>query len=188
MTLKLEDIAELPKPGLLGRQVLRGASGNGGSRATSRRQFIRGAAVVGTAVSISALGLLPPARPAGAEHGAWQEWPQCSGLGSWVTDDDCNGCNQGSRYGCCYTNGYHMSAATNCHCKHRPNQCKDGIYDLWYWQTGQCCWIGCNSCVKNRKWRCSDGYYRSSCSGTSWIKSICRYVTVSGTGCPPCPC
>jgi hypothetical protein len=23
-----------------------------------------------------------------------------------------------------------MSAATNCHCKHRPNQCKDGVYDL----------------------------------------------------------
>lgn len=188
MTLKLEDIADLPKPGLIGRQVLRGVEGAGGSRATSRRQFLRAAATVGTAVSISALGLLPPARPAGAEHGAWQEWPQCTGLGGWVWDDNCGGCNQGARFGCCHTNGYHMSAATNCHCKHRENQCRTGGYDLWYWIAYDCCWIGCNSCVTERRWRCSDGYYRASCSGSNWIKSICRYVVRHGTGCSPCPC
>jgi hypothetical protein len=186
MTLRLEDIAPLSQPPLLARRVRR-TDGSRSLYRPTRRQLLRDAALVGTFVSISALGLLPPARRAGAHHGTWHEWPSCSGL-PYTGDDDCNGCQQGRFYGCCHPNGYHASELTSCRCRHRPNDCKDDYYDLWYWSTALCCWVGCHQCRKNRKWRCSDGYHRTNCSAGFTTLSICRYVVSSGSGCTPCPC
>ena len=161
--------------------------------APTRRDFIRGTVGTGAAVSMGLLGLLPTAKPAAADTppGGWLIWSGCTGLGSWVTDDDCNGCNQGSIL-CCCGGGYHLGPASGCNYAFRPDQCKSGGYDGWTWSTAQCCYIpsclpGCYRGFKNRNWRCSDGYYRSSCTA-AWGNSICRYLLSGGTSCGGCLC
>lgn len=158
----------------------------------TRRQFVSGAVGAGALVSMGVLGLLPTAKPAlAAPPGGWRIWSGCAGLGSWVNNDDCRGCNQGSRL-CCCVDGYHR--ADGCHYAYRPDQCKDGVYDGWTWSASNCCTVsdstcgsGCARGRQNQRWRCSDGYYRSNCSN-AWTNSICRHRVAVGTGCGPCAC
>lgn len=191
MTLRIHDVAPLSVPGSGG-----GPRRAKGRRATfdrlrpTRREFISGALAVGSAVGVTALGIFPPARPAAAEHGTWRIWEGCAGLGDWVNDDGCRGCNQGSKLCCCNVNGYHKS--TGCHYRHRPDQCRSGGYDGWTWKTGACCPTGCDDagccdCRRNIDRRCSDGYYRSNCDGP-WTKSICRKRIDEGSSCGECGC
>lgn len=138
---------------------------------------------MGAGVAILSLSWLPTARPARAEHGTWQMWGGCDGLGSWVNDDDCRGCNQGSKICCCNDDGYHR--ADGCHYKHRPNACKDNYYDGWTWKTGECCAIACDQCYTGITWRCTDGFYRADCDG-EFKTSICRVLLDKGPACH-CP-
>lgn len=186
MRLQLDDVAPLRGP----RLVTLGAGGLASS--TGRREFLQRALAVGAGVGLATLGVFPSARRASAQHGTWKIWDGCAGLGSWVDDDGCRGCNQGSKLCCCNSNGYHQGPEQNCHTKHRPDQCKDDPnstddYDGWTWRTSTCCVISSGVCKSGRKWRCSDGYYRDSCSSTDWVTSICRVVVDSGDGCGPCP-
>lgn len=192
MTLRLTDIADFEmaaeKAGL-GRK--------GGRRAPfspSRRDFLRGATLAATGLALHALGLLPTARPALANddpNNGWQIWGvgssnPCSGLDDWVLDDDCNGCHQkliSSIF--CASDGYHKGPAHGCWYKFRTNECKDvgtagkdpDDYDGWIWTTSLCC-----SGRKNKRWRCTDGWYRDDCDW-SYAESICRVVTNSGDAC-----
>jgi len=189
MKLTPEDIVSLDRRSFAIRRARRGATRDTASH-PSRREFLRGTIAVAGAVSVGALSLLPTARPASADHGDWKIWSGCTGLGSWVNDDDCRGCNQGSVLCCCLSNGYH--SWEGCERMHRPDQCKSGGYDGWTWSASLCCYFsgcgeGCAQGYQNRRWRCSDGYRRSSCSA-SWQKSICRHVVGSGSGCGPCAC
>jgi hypothetical protein len=159
--------------------------------APTRREFVSGAVGVGAIVSMGVFGLFPTAKPARAEHGSWSIWSGCSGLGSWVNDDDCRGCNQGSTLCCCF-DGYHR--ADGCRYMHRPDQCKSGGYDGWTWAASNCCFRsdsncgpGCARGYQNTRWRCSDGYTRSDCANP-WTKSICRTRVASGSTCSPCAC
>jgi hypothetical protein len=187
MTLKLADIAPLegapPTNAARKRRV-----GESAQYVPSRRDVLRGMLAVGAGAGIAALGVFPTARPAGASSppGGWKIWSGCSGLGSWVSDDNCNGCNQKTLC-CCDANGYHKGSDYGCKYALRPDQCASGGYDGWTWTYGGCCWVACQKCVKNRKWRCTDGYYNSDCAGSP-VQSICRYVVTWGTGCSPCPC
>jgi hypothetical protein len=192
-TLTPADIVSLDNRPLSVRH-LRRRSNRGSALGPSRREFVHGALMAGAAVSVGALGWLPTARPAAADPpDSWQIWPQCSGLGSWVNDDDCNGCNQGSVICCCDGGGYHVGPSAGCNYAYRPNQCKDGTYDGWNWANSSCCYSstgcpsGCLRCYTNRTWRCTDGYYRSSCSA-GWSKSICRWLLSGGTPAPGCVC
>jgi hypothetical protein len=189
MKLRLEEIAPLHKPLFGTSRRARGTKP--GSR--TRREFLRDAMIVGTSIGVASLGVFPPARRARADHGAWQIWSGCSGLGSWVDDDNCDGCNGGpnqpppSRIFCCCTSGgYHKGSGAGCNYLHRPNECKDSYYDGWTWTYGGCCVISGGVCRSSQTWRCSDGYYRSNCSN-AFSKSICRYRTSDGNGCAPCP-
>jgi len=187
MQLKLDDIAPLYDADALQssrRAVVRTRAKYDRLR-PSRREFVAGALAAGTAIGMTALGIFPPARPAAAQHGSWKIWSGCDGLGSWVNDDNCRGCNQGSRL-CCCSNGYHKGPGAGCHYKHRPDQCKSGGYDGWTWKVGSCCIKSCGTCCslyKNMAWRCSDGYYRSSCCAGCWTKSICRKRVNGGQYC-----
>jgi len=157
----------------------------------TRREFITGVLTVGSAIGVSALGIFPPARPASAGHGSWKIWQGCAGLGDWVKDDDCRGCNQ-TRLCCCNVEGYHK--AIGCHYKHRPDACRSGGYDGWTWKVGSCCLKsstcsgdGCCECYRDMKWRCSDGGYRSNCDNP-FVPSICRKRVAGGTSCGACGC
>lgn len=191
MPLHLEDVAPVGAPRL--RPDLR--RGPRAPYGTTRRHTLRAIGVAGMGLGLAIVGALPTAKPAGAAPpGGWKIWGSCSGLGSWVLNDDCNGCNQGSVLCCCHTSGgekgYHKGPRSGCKYRYRPNQCtkRDGSAhgrDGWKWKTPQCCGITGRECVKNREWRCSDGLYRSNCRTSRWKKSICRYNTRWGS---PCRC
>jgi hypothetical protein len=185
--MKLTDIAPLegpPPPGAIKRRRV----GQRPQYLPARRDVLRGMLTLGAGAGIAALGVIPTARPADASSppGGWKIWSGCAGLGSWVDDDNCNGCNQRTLC-CCDSAGYHKGSDYGCKYALRPDQCHSGGYDGWTWTYGGCCWIACKSCVKNRTWRCTDGYYNADCAGAP-VLSICRYVKTYGTGCPPCPC
>lgn len=180
-TLRLDDIAAFEET------VERtGAGRRSGQRAPyspTRRDFLKGVALAGTALALDAIGWLPTARPAMAEHGSWAIWgvgsgTPCNGLGSWVLDDDCNGCNQKLIASIlCDSNGYHKGDGYGCYYKHRPNQCNQGVYDGWEWNHAGCC-----SSRRNKRWRCTDGWYRDNCNW-SYAESICRWQLSNGTAC-----
>lgn len=187
--LTLEDIVSVDHHRFSLRSFRR--RGRHPERRPSRREFVHGTVAVGAAMSVGALSWLPTARPASAEHGSWKIWSGCGGLGSWVDNDDCRGCNQGSVL-CCCVNGYHR--ADGCHYAHRPDKCHSGGYDGWTWSTSICCFVSASACgagcirgYTNRRWRCSDGYYRSNCDN-GFQTSICRYVVGGGSTCSPCAC
>jgi hypothetical protein len=192
MTLRLEDIAPLATASLFGDVRGRRVASRAAFSPT-RRDFLRGAAAVGVGFGLSAVSLLPTAKPALADHGAWSIKPNCSGLG-YAQDDDCDGCDLPGSPFCCCSGGFYDDSG--CDKKHRPDECETGTgYDGWKWSTGQCCFFNCNpccTCTVNREWRCSDGWKRNDCGvpyNATTDKRICRYVVSSGTICPGgCPC
>jgi hypothetical protein len=187
MTLELTDIAPLEGP-TPPNAVRRRRVGQDPTYMPSRRDMLRGLLTVGAGAGVAVLGLLPTARPAraSAPPGGWKIWDGCDGLGSWVDDDNCNGCNQKTLC-CCDSGGYHKGSDYGCKYALRPDQCKSGGYDGWTWTYGGCCWLSCEKCVKNRTWRCTDGYYNSDCKGEA-VQSICRYIASYGQLCSKCPC
>jgi hypothetical protein len=191
VTLKLDEIVSLdgPPPNH-GRRIRR--SGTRAPYAPTRRDLLKGLLVGSAGLGLAVLGILPPARRvrADAPEGGWRIWDGCAGLGTWVNNDNCNGCNE-RLFCCCNSEGYHLGPASGCKYKFRPNTCKDGVYDGWTWQVADCCPVsgcgtGCTRSYRNRKWRCSDGYFRSTCSA-AWVPSICRWVVSPGATCG-CQC
>lgn len=193
MTLKLAEIVSLEGPPPEGSARVR-RSAPKAPFAPTRRDVLKAVLINGAGLGIAALGLLPPARRVRADTpvGGWKIWEGCAGLGTWVDDDNCNGCNQ-RLFCCCNSSGFHLGPASGCNYRFRPDQCHSGGYDGWTWQVGTCCHFpsscgpGCFRGYQNRKWRCSDGYFRSNCS-LGWTPSICRWVVSSGTTCPGCLC
>lgn len=152
----------------------------------TRRTFIKMATATSAGVALYAIGFIPTARPAvGHPPGGWTIWTNggthnCGGLGSWVNNDNCTGCDtEGNILCCCDSSGYHKDH--QCHYQSRPDQCKSGGYDGWTWKYTGCC----SNCRKNQIWRCTDGYYLSTCSA-GIVLSICRWRTSSGSACSPC--
>jgi TAT (twin-arginine translocation) pathway signal sequence len=185
MTLRIEDVVPVTKPGIFGdlrgrREMTRGRY------QPNRRQFLKGAATVGVGFGLATMSLLPTAKPAKAEHGAWSIRASCNGL-DWAMDDNCDGCDLPGSPACCCSGGFFDD--TGCLKMHRPNQCPFGTgYDGWKWKTGNCCIFNCNpspcSCATDREWRCTDGWKRDDC-GIDWVatdKRICRHIIDPGTG------
>ncbi len=191
--MTIEDLATFESPSRLQATLTRQRITTRAPYSPTRRDFLRGALALGAGVGIAALGVFPAARRAAAQHGSWKIWDgtehgfsgACGGLGTWADDDDCNGCNQ-KKLCCCNSFGYHQGPDQSCHAKHRPDVCKDDPnssddYDGWNWGYNGCCLTSCPGCPthctgkQNNKWRCSDGYYRSDCSTTNWVESICRH-------------
>lgn len=188
MTLRLDDVADF-------EQVI-DATGSGrrggkpGPYSPTRRDFLKGVILVGTTVALKTVGLLPTARPALATDdppGGWDMYPCtgddcCDGLGTWVNDDNCGGCNNKPGYVIstfvCDTQGNHKGPDHGCYYRFRLNDCKDSFYDGWRWKMLSCCPNG----RKNQVWRCTDGYYRDACHW-SFANSICRYRSSSGQAC-----
>ncbi|GAA2608001.1 hypothetical protein GCM10010411_47790 [Actinomadura fulvescens] len=191
MTLQLEEVVSIGDPRFLPDLRRRPKA----PYAPTRRHTLQALSAFGMGIGLATIGALPTARPAGAAPpGGWKIWGSCSGLGKWVNDDNCLGCNQGSVICCCHGSGrekgYHKGPRSGCKYRYRPNQCtkrngKSYGRDGWKWKTDRCCGITGIECVRYREWRCSDGYYRSSCRSNRWRKSICRWNTVWGN---PCRC
>ncbi len=141
--------------------------------AVDRRAFLRHLVGVGMLVGLNVLGFLPPARRALADHADDDMASSCSGLGSWVDNDDCNGCNRSPCSDCC-DSGWHKHTGIY---QLRPDECDPGNYDGWYWTYAPCCWNGC----QNQKWRCHDGYKNGQ-------PTICRTRTQASCNCSICAC
>lgn len=194
MNLRFEDIVSLDEepPRQQSRSRPRRAPRVTSSR-TSRRTFLRGALAVGAGIGVASLGIFPAARKASAT-GHRQIWDgrdhghstECGGLGSWVTDDNCQGCNNPRIHCCCTSDGWHKNDGKNY--KLRSNVCKSGGWDGWLWKQGPCCGNG----RKNQRWRCHDGWFCSSgdcadrhcseadqaagnCRANQWKRSICKF-------------
>lgn len=134
----------------------------------TRRGFLKAATATAMGLSLSALGVFPLARRAAATHPNNSIWQGCTGLGSWVNDDDCRGCNQGAELCCCGGQGWHFDENDGSVYMHRPDDCKDGTYDGWTWYVADCCPNFC----KQQEWRCHDGWIKID---QIWTKSICRH-------------
>jgi hypothetical protein len=165
-----------------------------------RREFIKGAIEVGAVMSVGFLGLARTARPALAQEDpsilAPGIWEGCAGLGDWVTDDNCDGCNRAVSTimpctHCCNSDGNHKYYSADCRYARDYNRCKgSGTYYGWTWSVGTCsctsrgnCPSGCWTYYRNRRWRCTDGHYRTNCTGAGWTKSVCRYQESAGSRC-----
>lgn len=138
----------------------------------SRRSFLRGALVAGSAVGLTVLGWLPTSRRAWASHPDDDMKPGgCEGLGTWVDNDDCNGCNETRPHCCCdVSSNWHIHTDSGSY-KLRPNECDPGDYDGWNWTYFSCCPNG----RKNQTWRCHDGFRRQA-DGTDQ-RTICKHRT-----------
>ena len=136
----------------------------------SRRSLLGRALLVGTAVGVSVLGVLPPARRAAAycaPNGELHD-DMLNGCTAANAGDDCwPGCGPSPVYdGACDASGWHLTMGS---WRNRPNECRasDGK-DGWYW------WLTCNcsgdGCYK--RFKCHDGCFQASPG--NWVKSICR--------------
>ena len=185
MALELDDIALLDGPPLI-RRTRRVA--DRGPYEFTRGHFVRVAVGTGVALGLSTLEMFPLTRPALAQHGAWVLHAGCSGLGSWVDNDNCDGCNQ-AKWCCCNSDGWHKGPSEDCNTKHRPDECHPATgADAWTWKYSGCCATGACTSRRDQVWRCSDGWYRSDCQ-CSWdrcgVRSVCRYKTSTGSPCAP---
>lgn len=120
----------------------------------SRREFLRHSAVVGAAVGVAALGVLPPARRAWAGHPEDRMAPGgCSANAGGSQNDDCSGCNPGRPHCCCADSGWHRHDGAY---SLRPQECNTSTnsYDGWKWHKAGCCPNG----KRDQTWRCHDGW------------------------------
>ena len=190
MSLRTDDVVRLsgPPPGETYVKVSRRVQGS------TRRDFLRRVFAMATIVSFHLLDVFPTARPAlawghreiwdGRQHGYSTA---CGGLGSWVGDDDCDGCNHPRKHCCCDAYGWFKETPT-ANYELRRNACKDNKYDGWIWTYSPCC---CLVGRKNQEWRCHDGWYcgsgdcddrycaDDSCGSLWWLKSICKSLRTS---------
>lgn len=157
-------------------------------RSYTRRQFLRNASLTLTAAGVAFVGFLPTARRAAAHtpHDNCTSTLQTSWYGSCPTAiaGTCSpACGPSPvRGGAC--NGiYHKTAHDGVNdWRMRPNECKSGGYDGWYWSTapsscGICC--GGSPCPV---FRCHDGCWKNT-SG-QWAHSICRTSYCTSGSCP----
>jgi hypothetical protein len=174
--LTLDDLAPFDGPRPPGRKA-NPLTGSPARWSPTRRAFVRGAFVAGTAVGLTALDWLPTARRAWGSHADDDIKANCTGLGSWVNDDDCFGCNQTTTHCCCASSGWHLHDGVNYVL--RPDQCDPGNYDGWRWLYTPCCGNG----YKNQEWRCHDG--KRKLSDGTWQNTVCKKRL---KGCTPCCC
>ena len=180
MTLRLDDVAEFDQ--VIDRAGSGRRTGHRAPFSPTRRDFLKGVALGATTLALNAIGLFPTARPAFAWDWNGSVYPCsgsncCSGLGDWVLNDNCYGCNQ-KLYAGCDTYGFHKGPDHGCYYKVTRSVCQGGTYDGWYWKYGGCCGNG----RKNQKWRCTDGWYRDDCDW-GFNESICRWRVSSGDAC-----
>jgi hypothetical protein len=153
-------------------------------RARSRRQFLREAGATATAVGLISLSWVPTARRAWASHPEDDMAPTsganlCGDLGSWVDDDNCQGCNRTTCGGCCADSNWHKHASGSGFAL-RPNDCDGpggtGNWDGWKWKATACCPNG----RQDQVWRCHDGWRLQPGDDEP---TVCKFRTNNGSAC-----
>lgn len=159
----------------------------GVSRDVSRRDVLRGLIIAASSAAYLSFSRRAARAHSTGSGGDYNIWPDCSGMSWNISDDDCNGCQQGRVYGgCCLGTSSDCPNGAGFH-RHnhgsgydlRPDECKDSYYDGWRWKPSNCCYIAPSECRSYREWQCHDGYINGK-------RSICRWVTQSGVLCSPC--
>jgi hypothetical protein len=147
------------------------------SRGLTRRSLLQRGTLVGGAVGLSVLGVLPPARRAGAIN--------CGASGAEHRDIDDRGCGKVGDYegycqpgcgpspvclgDCCTSDNWHKNEGIY---RNRYNECPTGTsWDGWLWYVLGCdCTGGCN----RQYFKCHDG---CTDTGSGWARSICKWVS-----------
>jgi hypothetical protein len=149
----------------------------------SRRQFLRDAGATVTVVGLISLSWVPTARRAWASHPEDDMAPTtgaqlCGALGSWVDDDDCQGCHRTTCGGCCADSNWHKHGGIDFAL--RPNQCdgpnNTGNWDGWRWKATACCPNG----RQDQVWRCHDGWRIQTGDDEP---TVCKFRTNDGSAC-----
>lgn len=153
----------------------------------TRRQFLRDAGATATAVGLIAISWMPTARRAWASHPEDDMAPRegaqlCGALGSWVDDDDCQGCNRTTCGGCCADSGWHKHGASSGYAL-RPNECDgpngSGNWDGWRWKATACCPNG----RRDQIWRCHDGWRLNGSGTADDERTVCKFRENAGSAC-----
>jgi hypothetical protein len=178
MTLLMEDIVSFDETPHQPRKADRRQPRREQRSGLTRLSFFQRTAALGTGVGLSVVGLLPPARNALAHtpHGNCTTTLQTLMWGSCPEASDGFGCDPACgpskvRSNACDANGWHKTSGE---WRMRPNECKSGGYDGWFWRRRCGCPTGCQ-----RTFRCHDG-----CKDTAggWAHSVCRVT--SACQCP----
>jgi hypothetical protein len=134
----------------------------------TRRSLVQRGAALGTVLGLSTLGVLPPAKRAEAACTTTSEKTIYSSCPTTSEGFGCDpACGPSMVYGdTCNSNGWHKTSGNF---RMRPNECRTGGYDGWFWRR-QC---GCPSTC-TRSFRCHDG-----CRLTNgvWKNSVCRLTS-----------
>lgn len=156
--------------------------------AKSRREFMRVVGAVGVGAGLAAVGWLPPARRALANHAGTDGYQIAGSCHYGGYPDSCSDpCDAGAICGhCCQTDssnhkyGWHRN--TGAKYRLRKDECPPGsTYDGWKWVYQGCC-AGCT----NPTFRCHDGRYCSDGTLATCGPTICKWITQCSctTGCP----
>lgn len=167
----------------------------------TRRVFLTRAVGVGVGTGIALVGLLPPARRAGATH------KLVDGSASRILNFGTYGCANVSFYNfnvdsacneacgpsdvhtsACFTSGtwsgWHKDHTTGSTWTLRPDECapEDDFADGWKWIVENPC--GCSSGNGRSQFRCHDGKHNhGTASNPIWHASICqKRINCSPTG------
>lgn len=145
----------------------------------TRRGFLRSAFVIGSGIGLTALSVLPTARPGNAHTKTIKSsCPEpysgtCSpACGPSTVCSDC--CTSGSPVNACVNPKWFKNSGSY---RYRVHDCWDGHFDGWNWSASDCacCFPGVST------YRCHDG--DKKIDGT-WRSRICR----SRVACGNCRC
>jgi hypothetical protein len=154
----------------------------------TRRQFLRDAGVTATVLGLISLSRVPTARRAWASHPEDDMAPTsgaqlCGDLGSWVDDDDCQGCHRTTCGGCCNPDSHWHRHGGDSGFALRPNHCDGpngtGNWDGWKWKATACCPNG----RRDQVWRCHDGWRLNGSGSADDERTVCKFRTNDGSAC-----
>lgn len=156
-----------------------------------RRQFLRAVGAAGVGTGLVLLGWIPPVRRAIAGHQTYSIWDHCADIdyggcyGCLQTDSDVDS-------GYCASNNWHRhdsvsSGGQTTDYAVRLESCtgNSAVYpgrNAWKWTVSGCCG---SPARHSRRWRCSDGKFRTCISGScgNWVNSVCPHQIDTGTAC-----
>lgn len=130
-----------------------------------RRGFLKAIGAAGLGLGFASLGVFPSARPAAAHCTTTLETKMYGSCPSSSSGFGCSpACGPSTVYwDVCGSGGWHKTTGNY---RMRPNHCKSGGYDGWYWGKSPC-----EECGGYTYFKCHDGCKKI---GALWYNSICR--------------
>jgi len=131
-----------------------------------RRTFLRGVGAVAMGAGLAALTVFPKGRFAQAACTTTLQTKMYSSCPSGSSNYGCSpACGPSIVYSDACSGTWHKTTGNF---RMRPNACRSGGYDGWWWAKSYC-----QQCAGPTTFKCHDGCKKI---GGAWKNSICRYV------------